>query len=163
MFNVYGSRQALSNPYAGFAAIVISRLLNNARPMVFEDGGQRRDFIHVTDVAKAFATVLDSDIAVWDAYNCGGGGWVTIRQVADTLTGLLGSEIEPQMLGRARIGYVRHCFADTAKLTGKFGFRAERDFESGMAELIEWVRRTDKPNDRFEDTIAELERNRLIL
>ena len=163
LFNVYGSRQALSNPYAGFAAIVISRLLNNARPMVFEDGGQRRDFIHVTDVAKAFATVLDSDIAVWDAYNCGGGGWVTIRQVADTLTGLLGSEIEPQMLGRARIGDVRHCFADTAKLTGKFGFRAERDFESGMAELIEWVRRTDKPNDRFEDTIAELERNRLIL
>lgn len=163
LFNVYGSRQALSNPYAGFAAIVISRLLNNAPPIVFEDGGQRRDFIHVTDVAKAFASVLDSEQTVWDAYNCGSGGWVTIRQVADTLTRLLGREIEPRILQRARIGDVRHCFADTSKLADRFGFRAERDFDSGMAELIEWVRRTDQPNDRFESTIAELERSGLIL
>lgn len=163
LFNVYGSRQALSNPYAGFAAIVISRLLNNARPMIFEDGDQRRDFIHVTDVARAFAIVLDSDVETWEPFNCGGGGWVTIRQIADTLSRLLGSDIEPQVLDRARIGDVRHCFADIAKLEDRFGFRAERHIESGMEELIEWVRRTDKPHDRLESTIAELERNRLIL
>lgn len=163
LFNVYGSRQALSNPYAGFAAIVISRLLNGARPMVFEDGGQRRDFIHVADVAQAFANVLDDDQPVCDAFNVGSGEWVTIRQVAETIAKLLHSPIEANILERARIGDVRHCFADTTKFTQQFAFRTERDFEQGMAELIEWVRQTPMPRDRFEDTLQVLELNGLIL
>lgn len=163
LFNVYGSRQALSNPYAGFAAIVIARLLNQARPLIFEDGGQRRDFVHVQDVAEAFATVLDSEDPVSDAYNVGSGRFVTIAQVAETLTKLLRSDIAPDVLERARIGDVRHCFADTAKFTAQFGFRAKRDFEQGMAELIEWVSRTSKPHDRLEQSLETLERNRLIL
>lgn len=163
LFNVYGSRQALSNPYAGFAAIVISRLLNGARPMVFEDGGQRRDFVHVADVAEAFASVLDDDQPVSDAFNVGSGKWVTIRQVAETITKLLASPIEVEILERARIGDVRHCFADTTRFTQQFGFQATRDFEQGMAELIEWVRRVPMPRDRFEDTLEVLERNGLML
>lgn len=163
LFNVYGSRQALSNPYAGFAAIVIARLLNQAPALIFEDGGQRRDFVHVQDVAEAFAAVLDSSDRVSDAYNVGSGSFVTIAQVADTLTKLLGSDIAPNILERARIGDVRHCFADTAKFTDRFGFRASRDFEQGMSELIEWVTRTSKPQDRFEQTIETLERNGLIV
>lgn len=163
LFNVYGSRQALSNPYAGFAAIVISRLLNGARPMVFEDGGQRRDFVHVADVARAFATVLDHDQPVADAFNVGSGAWVTIGQVAETIAKLLSSPIEAKVLQRARIGDVRHCFADTGRFAERFGFRAERDFEQGMAELIEWVSRSPLPEDRFDDTLELLERNGLIL
>ena len=73
LFNAYGSRQALSNPYTGVAAIFISRLLNDQPPLIFEDGEQRRDFVHVQDVADAFATVLDSDRQVWDAFNVGSG------------------------------------------------------------------------------------------
>ena len=163
LFNVYGSRQALSNPYAGFAAIVISRLLNGAQPMVFEDGGQRRDFVHVADVARAFAMVLDDDQPVWDAFNVGSGSCVTILQVAQTIAKLLGSPIEAKILERARIGDVRHCFADTSRFGERFGFRSERDFEQGMAELIEWVSRSPLPEDRFEDTLVLLERNGLIL
>lgn len=163
LFNVYGSRQALSNPYVGFAAIVISRLLNQARPLIFEDGAQRRDFVHVQDVAEAFATVLEADQPVWDAYNVGSGSFVTIAQVAQTLTRLLGSEISPEYLERARIGDVRHCFADTTKFTAAFGFSASRDFGQGMAELIEWVSSTTKPLDRLEQSLETLERNRLIL
>lgn len=163
LFNVYGSRQALSNPYAGFAAIVISRLLNGARPMVFEDGGQRRDFVHVADVARAFAMVLDDDQPVWDAFNVGSGSWVTILEVAQTITKLLGSPVEANILERARIGDVRHCFADTSHFAERFGFRAERDFEQGMAELIEWVGRSPLPDDRFEDTLVLLERNGLVV
>ena len=163
LFNVYGSRQALSNPYAGFAAIVISRLLNGAQPMVFEDGGQRRDFVHVADVAQAFATVLDDDQPVADAFNVGSGAWVTIGEVATTIAKLLGSPIEAKVLQRARIGDVRHCFADTSRFAQRFGFRAERDFEQGMAELIEWVRRSRMPEDRFEDTLTLLEKNGLIV
>lgn len=163
LFNVYGSRQALSNPYAGFAAIVISRILNGARPMVFEDGGQRRDFVHVADVAQAFATVLDDDQPVADAFNVGSGGWVTIGQVAATLAKLLGSPIEAIVLERARIGDVRHCFADTTRIAQRFGFRAGRDFEQGMSELIEWVRRAPLPQDRFEGTLELLEKNGLVV
>lgn len=163
LFNVYGSRQALSNPYAGFAAIVISRLLNGAQPMVFEDGGQRRDFVHVADVAQAFATVLDDDQPVKEAFNVGSGRWVTIGEVATTISKLLGSRIETQVLQRARIGDVRHCFADTSRFAQRFDFRAERDFEQGMAELIEWVRRSPMPEDRFEDTLTLLEKNGLIV
>lgn len=163
LFNVYGSRQALSNPYAGFAAIVISRLLNSAPPMVFEDGGQRRDFVHVADVAQAFVKVLDDDQPVWDSFNVGSGEYVTIREVAETIARLLRSPIEPHILERARIGDVRHCFADTSKFTHQFGFRSERNFDDGMAELIEWVRRAPTPQDRFENTLEALERSGLIL
>lgn len=163
LFNVYGSRQALSNPYAGFAAIVIARLLNQAPPLIFEDGGQRRDFVHVKDVAQAFATVLDSEDPVSDAYNVGSGSYVTIGQVAETLTRLLRSDIAPDILQRARIGDVRHCYADTSRLAARFGFRASHDFEQGMAELIEWVSRTGRPRDRLEQSLEMLERNRLIL
>lgn len=163
LFNVYGSRQALSNPYAGFAAIVISRLLNGARPIVFEDGGQRRDFIHVADVAQAFTSVLDNDQPVCDAFNVGSGEWVTIRQVAETIIKLLGSPTEVEILERARIGDVRHCFADTTRFTQQFAFHATRDFAQGMAELIEWVRRTPIPRDRFDNTLELLEQNGLIL
>lgn len=163
LFNVYGSRQALSNPYAGFAAIVIARLLNNARPLIFEDGGQRRDFVHVQDVANAFATILDSDEPVWDAFNVGSGSYVTIGQVAETLTRLLGSDIEPNILERARIGDVRHCFAETSKFRERFGFQASRNFEQGMSELIEWVRRLNIPRDRTGNTLEMLERNSLLL
>lgn len=163
LFNVYGSRQALSNPYAGFAAIVIARLLNGSRPMIFEDGGQRRDFIHVIDAARAFATVLDDDQPVSDAFNVGSGRWVTIGQVATIIAKLLGSPIEPMVLDRARIGDVRHCFADISNFSERFGFRAEYDFEQGMAELIEWVRRAPLPQDRFEDTLEQLDRGGLLL
>lgn len=163
LFNVYGSRQALSNPYAGFAAICIARLLNGAAPILFEDGRQRRDFIHVTDVAKAFGTVLDGDEILWDYFNVGNGGWVTIGEVADTLVKLLRSDIEPKTIERARIGDVRHCFADTTKFTERFGCKPVMDFQDGMAELIEWVRKTSDPQDRFDDTIAMLEHNRLII
>lgn len=163
LFNVYGSRQALSNPYAGFAAICVSRLLNGAQPILFEDGGMRRDFIHVTDVAEAFAAVLDADRPMWDKFNVGNGGWVTIGEVADTLIRLLQSPIEPLVLNRARIGDVRHCFADSARFADQFDFAPVKPFAEGMAELVEWVRRTRNPNDRFGSTLEAMERSGLLI
>lgn len=163
LFNVYGSRQALSNPYAGFAAICISRLLNNSPPILFEDGGMRRDFVHVTDVANAFALVLERDDPMWDCFNVGNGGWVTIGQVAERLIGLLGSRLEPVVLKRARIGDVRHCFADNGKFTRQFDFAPSKPIDEGLAELVDWVRRVRNPDDSLDDAIESLERSGLLI
>jgi dTDP-L-rhamnose 4-epimerase len=115
LFNVYGSRQALSNPYTGVAAIFVSRLLNDQRPLVFEDGEQRRDFVHVSDVADAFGGFLESDQPIWDVFNVGSGRSVTVNEIARTLARLLHKNIAPEILQKSRVGDVRHCFSDVSK------------------------------------------------
>jgi dTDP-L-rhamnose 4-epimerase len=163
LFNAYGSRQALSNPYTGVAAIFISRLLNDQPPLVFEDGEQMRDFVHVLDVANAFASVLDSDKVVWEACNVGSGRAITVNDIADTLARLLKKNIAPQVLNQYRVGDIRHCFADISKLQQLFGVTPRHEFEDGMSELIRWVKTTRKPVDRSARSMAELAGRRLVV
>jgi dTDP-L-rhamnose 4-epimerase len=163
LFNAYGSRQALSNPYTGVAAIFISRLLNDRPPLIFEDGEQRRDFVHVQDVAEAFGTVLDSDLCVWDAYNVGSGRPITVAEMANVLARLLHKNIAPQIMNRYRVGDIRHCYADISKIGRVFGFRPRRSLEAGMAELIDWVATTKVPVNRSQECLAELQRHRLVV
>lgn len=163
LFNAYGSRQALSNPYTGVAAIFISRLLNDQPPLIFEDGEQKRDFVHVGDVANAFATVLESDKRIWDVFNVGSGRAVTVNEVARELAHLLQKNIAPDILGSCRVGDIRHCFADISKIREAFGFVPQRDFGTGMAELIEWVRIARKPTDKSAESMAQLRENRLVV
>lgn len=163
LFNAYGSRQALSNPYTGVAAIFISRLLNDEAPLVFEDGEQKRDFVHVKDVAEAFATVLESDKRVWESFNVGSGKSITVNEIAFTLARLLRKNIAPQILNKYRVGDIRHCFADVSKIDAEFGFRPQRTFDEGMKELIKWVAATGKPVDRSADGMAQLVNNKLVV
>lgn len=163
LFNAYGSRQALSNPYTGVAAIFISRLLNDQSPIIFEDGEQKRDFVHVLDVANAFASVLDSDLEVWEACNVGSGEARTVNEIATTLARLLRRNIAPTILNQYRVGDIRHCFADTSKLERLFGIRPQQDFETGMAQLIEWVQTVNRPQDRSQQSLAELARSKLVV
>jgi len=163
LFNAYGSRQALSNPYTGVAAIFISRLLNDQPPLVFEDGEQQRDFVHVLDVANAFATVLESDLAVWEACNVGSGKAVSVNDIARTLARLLHKNIAPTILNQYRVGDIRHCFADVSKLQQLFGVAPQQDFEAGMSELIDWVQTARRPADRTARSMAELADNRLVI
>jgi len=163
LFNAYGSRQALGNPYTGVAAIFIARLLNDQPPLIFEDGHQRRDFVHVHDVANAFATVLGSDKAIWDVFNVGSGRAVTVEEIARTLARLLGKNIAPDILNCYRVGDIRHCFADIAKLGRTFGIRPTRSFEGGMDELIQWVSSSAKPVDRSARSLGELAGSRLLV
>jgi dTDP-L-rhamnose 4-epimerase len=162
LFNAYGSRQALGNPYTGVAAIFVARLLNGQAPLIFEDGRQRRDFVHVEDVAEAFLSVLSGNSQVWDVFNVGSGRSISIRDVAATLARLLDKDIDPQILNKFRFGDVRHCFADIAKIERAFDFRPRRDFDDGMAELIEWVGQVLKPVDRSGQSMRELASNGLI-
>jgi dTDP-L-rhamnose 4-epimerase len=155
LFNVYGPRQALSNPYTGVLAIFAARLLNDRPPVVYEDGEQRRDFVHVTDVARAFRLALENDGADGRPVNIGSGRATTILEIAETLARLLEKDIEPELPGTFRAGDIRHCFADVSRARELLGFEAQTDLEDGLADLAEWLE-TQRATDRFDQAAAEL-------
>jgi dTDP-L-rhamnose 4-epimerase len=162
LFNVYGPGQALSNPYTGVLAIFASRLLNGQQPMIFEDGEQRRDFVYVGDVARAFADSLELPQAVGEVFNIGSGNDRSVTEVAQELARAMGkNDIAPQIVGKSRIGDIRHCFCDTAKTADTLGFRAGKDFQEGLAELAEWVA-VQTADDRVDQARAELEARGLV-
>jgi dTDP-L-rhamnose 4-epimerase len=138
-FNVYGPGQSLSNPYTGVAAIFSSRLLNGRPPLVFEDGHQTRDFVHVSDIVEGLLLALGSNAAVGRAINLGTGRRTSVLDVAAALADGLGVEIEPEVNGRYRAGDIRHCYADTRLAEELLGFRARVSLERGMDELISWL------------------------
>jgi dTDP-L-rhamnose 4-epimerase len=162
LFNVYGAGQALSNPYTGVLAIFASRLLNGQAPMIFEDGEQRRDFVHVRDVARAFADALFLPDAAGGTFNVGSGEDRSVRQVAEALAAAMGKpEIKAEVLHKARIGDIRHCFCDTTLARRVLGFAAREDFLSGLAELAEWVA-GETAEDRVQEARRELETRGLV-
>jgi dTDP-L-rhamnose 4-epimerase len=138
-FNVYGERQALSNPYTGVAAIFSSRLLNDRPPLVFEDGRQTRDFIDVRDIARCCELALTQDGADGRTLNVGTGEPTSIVEVAEAIARGLGKEIEPELVGKYRAGDIRHCYADTRLAEQLLGFRSEIPFEAGMQDLLAWL------------------------
>ena len=139
--NVYGPRQALGNPYTGVAAIFAARLLSGRRPRVFEDGGQIRDLVHVSDVVRATLSALDAPAAPGQAINIATGRRLTIAELAGLLGAALAPGLEPEITGEFRAGDIRHCFADTDRARELLGFDATVAFEQGMGELVEWVGR----------------------
>ncbi len=140
-FNVYGTRQALSNPYTGVLAIFASRLLNNNSPMIFEDGKQQRDFIHVKDVARACRLALETPEADGEVFNIGSGNQYSIEFIADKLAEVMGKKsIKAEITGKYRVGDIRHCFADTSKTKEVLGFQPRVKFEEGLYELAEWLK-----------------------
>ena len=138
-FNVYGERQALSNPYTGVAAIFSSRLLNDRAPLVFEDGKQTRDFIDVRDIARCCALALQRDGADGRTLNVGTGRPTSIVEVAQVIARGLGKDLEPEVVNEFRAGDIRHCYAETQLANELLGFRAEIPFEAGMHELLAWL------------------------
>ncbi|QIL01676.1 SDR family NAD(P)-dependent oxidoreductase [Sphingomonas sinipercae] len=162
LFNVYGPGQALSNPYTGVLAIFSSRLLNGQRPLVYEDGEQRRDFVYVGDVARAFCDALVHPDVVGEVLNIGSGKHRSVNDVARELaTALKRNDIEPEIVGKSRIGDIRHCFCDGARAADKLGFLAKKDFQEGLAELSEWVAR-QSADDRVDQAREELESRGLV-
>lgn len=139
-FNVYGTRQALSNPYTGVLAIFASRLLNDNSPLIFEDGKQKRDFIHVKDVARACRLAMETPKAEGEVFNIGSGNQYTITHIANKLAKVMNKDITPEITGKYRVGDIRHCFADTSKTKEILNFEPEVNFEDGLLELAEWLK-----------------------
>jgi dTDP-L-rhamnose 4-epimerase len=139
LFNTYGTRQALSNPYTGVLAIFASRLLNDRAPRIFEDGLQRRDFVAVRDVARAFRLALEHDGADGTALNIGSGRSVTVREIGEQLGATIGKQIEPEVTGEYRVGDIRHCYADITLARETLGYEPEIELAQGLAELAVWL------------------------
>lgn len=156
-FNVFGPRQALSNPYTGVAAIFSGRLLNGKPPVIFEDGRQSRDFVHVSDIVAANLLALERSEADGEVLNVGTGVPAAIRDVAAGLIELLHPGLAPEVLGVFRAGDIRHCFADISKIQRLLGYQPSRTLVDGLPELVEWVAR-QAAVDRFAEAQGALER-----
>jgi dTDP-L-rhamnose 4-epimerase len=162
-FNIFGPRQALSNPYTGVVAIFSSRLLNGNRPLIFEDGNQSRDFVSVHDIVQSLLLAGEAEGAVGGAFNIGSGHSVSVRQVAETLASVLGVEIEPEITGRYRVGDIRHCFADITRAREAMGYEPRVTLEDGMRELVGWLQEQERPDDSVGRHAAELAARGLTL
>jgi dTDP-L-rhamnose 4-epimerase len=155
-FNVYGPRQALSNPYTGVLAIFASRLLNRRAPVIYEDGEQRRDFVSVYDVARALRLALEVPAAAGQAFNVGSGQSASVREIAARMSAMLDAEdIEPEITGTYRFGDIRHCFADITHARTVLGYEPQITLEAGLMELAGWLS-GQRALDRVAEAQAEL-------
>ena len=162
LFNVYGPRQSLTNPYTGVLAIFLSRLAAGERPVVYEDGAQTRDFVSVHDVVAAMLTALATPAADGTVINVGSGTARRIVDVARTLARVAGREdIEPEATGQFRRGDVRHCTADLARAQRLLGFVPRVAWEDGLAELVAWAREAEAA-DGFAQADHELRARGLV-
>jgi dTDP-L-rhamnose 4-epimerase len=133
--NVYGPRMPQATPYAGVASIFRSALAQGQAPRLLEDGRQRRDFVHVADVARANVIALTRQEPVPGVFNVASGRPATLWEMADALCAGHGSGIRPQVVGGYRLGDVRHVSASTERAAEVLGFRAEVPLTDGMAEF----------------------------
>jgi dTDP-L-rhamnose 4-epimerase len=159
--NVYGPRQALANPYTGVAAIFAARVLNGKRPLVFEDGGQIRDLVHVSDVVSATIAAMNAPQAPGHAINVATGARVEILDLARRIARALGSDIAPEVTGHYRAGDIRHCFADVSRARELLGFEAQTGLEAGLPELARWVA-GNRVVDRGDQAMADLRARGLV-
>ncbi len=132
--NVYGPRMPRDTPYAGVAAIFRSALEGGRAPQVFEDGGQRRDFVHVADVSRANVLALTVAEPVEGPLNVASGAPHTVGELASTLAWAMGGPA-PETTGAFRLGDVRHVTASTARAADLLGFRAAVPFDTGVTEF----------------------------
>jgi dTDP-L-rhamnose 4-epimerase len=160
-FNVYGTRQALSNPYTGVCAIFCSRLLNDRPPLIFEDGEQSRDFIHVSDIVQANLLALESDAADFHALNIGTGSATSVTEMSKMLAEGLGKDVEPQIVGEYRQGDIRHCVADITRAKTLLGYTPKIGLKEGLKDLLEWVKE-QSATDLVEQARLELTAHNLV-
>jgi dTDP-L-rhamnose 4-epimerase len=159
--NVYGPRQALGNPYTGVAAIFAARVLNGRAPIVFEDGAQLRDLVHVSDVVRATRLAMDAPAAVGHAINIATGDRVAILDLAGRIATALGSEVQPELPGEHRAGDIRHCVADISRAREMLGFEARVSLDEGLPELARWVA-GQVVSERGGEALAELRSRGLV-
>lgn len=162
-FNVYGERQTLSNPYTGVVAIFSNAIKAGRRPIVFEDGLQSRDFIHVKDVVHACRLAIERDDVGDVALNVGTGRPTSLFDLLALLRDVFSEDksLSPEITGRFREGDIRSCYADMSRGQELLGFEARIGLEDGLRQLAQWVSR-QTTTDRSGEALAELERFRLV-
>jgi dTDP-L-rhamnose 4-epimerase len=160
-FNIYGTRQSLSNPYTGVAAIFASRLMNRKSPVIFEDGRQMRDFVSVHDIAQANLLAMECSGADGRAINIGSGQPVTISEVAAELESALGVSSPPLITGKYRAGDIRHCFGDISAATQLLGYQPKTRLKEGIEELVAWLE-SQQASDNVDEAMERLSAHGLV-
>jgi len=155
-FNIYGSRQALTNPYTGVAAIFCGRMLEGEVPRIYEDGHQQRDFVHVSDIVQACSLAMTSSAADFQVLNVGTGRPVSVLQVFEMLAHELAFDRPPEVVHQFRAGDIRHCYADLTRIHSLLGYTPQRTFEAGVHELVTWVAEQRGLTARVPDAHAQL-------
>jgi dTDP-L-rhamnose 4-epimerase len=154
-FNVYGPRQALSNPYTGVAAIFASRLTNSQPPLVFEDGRQMRDFVSVYDIVHASLLAMQRKESDGEVINIGCGKPISILCVAEILARALGRNIAPVVTQKYRAGDIRHCYADLTRARALLGYEPRVTHDQGFGELARWLEE-QQAEDNAETMLSKL-------
>ncbi len=160
-FNIYGSRQALSNPYTGVLAIFGGRLLSGNPPVIYEDGAQSRDFVHVSDIVQANILAMEKPEADYEVFNVGTGRRSSIGEINEIFQSRLGLSVPPDVRNQFREGDIRHCYADISHIESRLGYAPSVTLEQGIEELVDWVREQNAV-DTFESAAAELAAHGLV-
>ena len=160
-FNCYGPRQSLNNPYTGAAAIFCSAIKNDNPPLIYEDGNQRRDFIHVKDLVKGKLLLLNSPEADYGIFNIGTGKPTSIIELAETLIELCGKTFNPDVIYKFRNGDIRDCYADITKIS-KLGFQPLFSLKEGLKDLMNWSDGQEAIS-KVKDAHQQLDEKRLVL
>lgn len=154
-FNIYGSRQALSNPYTGVAAIFAARLLNGQQPLIFEDGKQMRDFVSIRDIVRANMLAIERPESDGEVINVGSGRAINVMKIAEMIAGAMGQSALPVVTNKYRVGDIRHCYADLTKARDLLGYEPQVSYEKGFSELAEWLA-GQNAEDKAETMLNEL-------
>lgn len=160
-FNVYGSRQAINNPYTGIGAIFTNRALSGQEIVVYEDGHPGRDFVNVRDVVQANLLALENPAADNGVFNVGSGERLTVQNLAELVRERTGSRVELVYPGRYRIGDIRDCYADLSRSRSLLAYEPQVPFAAGVDELVAWAR-GEQLTDRFADAEQQLRARKLL-
>lgn len=157
--NVFGPGQSLANPYTGILSIFSTRILHNREILIFEDGNESRDFVYIDDVVSATHKALISESADGQIFGIGSGIPTSVIKAAKTLMEKLNIEVGMRVTGEFRVGDIRHNYADLNKAKNILGYQPQFNFEEGISEFVEWVKRQPIQQDNYDKSIGEL-RNR---
>ena len=162
MQNVYGEGQSLKNPYTGILSILSNQLRLGKTLNLYEDGQESRDFVHVSDVARAVSFALEAGAADGCVLNVGSGCASTIAEVAFLLGERLGSKTHPVISGQYRLGDIRYALADLTAIQARLGFEPLVSLEEGLDRFVEWVKTQPVEPDQLAGATQELMERGLI-
>jgi dTDP-L-rhamnose 4-epimerase len=160
-FVTYGPGQSLTNPYTGVISIFASRVAQGLPPVVYEDGRQSRDFIHVDDLVAAHLVLLREPRLGGRVFNVGTGRATRLIDLAHAVCRALQGSVEPSVPGRFRLGDVRHIHADPRALES-LGWKARIDLEEGLRRFAGWFTGERRSPDRFADAEEGLRGSGLV-
>ena len=160
--NVYGEGQSLNNPYTGILSIFSTRIRRGLELPIFEDGLESRDFVHVADVATAFAAAVQAKTSANCVVNVGSGVATSVTDIARSLCRAFNASENIRVTGQFRLGDIRHNVADIGRMRERLGLAPKITLEEGLRRFAVWVQGQSLPEDRLAQANAELEKRKMM-